>query len=251
MSNLKERQMSVIYSKDGVTITKYIFPNLFFCSFLEYEDANLCYSIEISNIALMLQKDEKFQEINLRDIDDKAMIEFMLKRHHVYLERYEEGIKLDEPETAFLFCQKRDYAKQYYKAFYSNKFSEKALYDYAKKLYCYSEDGYGYELLGTFLEILRYKLGIEVTTQLKLDLKNYIQEDGTVVVYRGFNKHSREDGISYTLDYDIAKFFAKRWDSEDVGYINKYKVNLKDISAYISSEKEIVATKAILLECDI
>jgi hypothetical protein len=78
-----------------------------------------------------------------------------------------------------------------------------------------------------------------------------MDSEGYITIYRGFNDYSREDGNSYTLSKEKAIWFAKRF-SEDVCYVNKYKLHITDVLAFITNrgEAEIVAMPddVILLE---
>lgn len=67
-----------------------------------------------------------------------------------------------------------------------------------------------------------------------------------IEVYRGVNSKNREDGLSYTFDLKVAKFFANRWC--DSGRVNKYKVPIDDVVAYINNgEDEILTNNAEFL----
>lgn len=79
-------------------------------------------------------------------------------------------------------------------------------------------------------------------------LKDKIDNKNKIIVYRGINNKNRKyDGISYTLNIEVAKRFSKRWNSD--GIINTYEVNIDDILAFIDNgEEEIISKKAKLLK---
>lgn len=63
-----------------------------------------------------------------------------------------------------------------------------------------------------------------------------------VTIYRGENEasnHYLNGALSWTLDYDVAKFFAARFGKPNQK-IYKAKVNVEDILMYIKKEKEIL-----------
>lgn len=69
-----------------------------------------------------------------------------------------------------------------------------------------------------------------------------------IIVYKGINEKNRgDDGISYTLDLEIAKRFSNRWNS--AGQVNKYEIDINDIIAYIDTrESEILSKKSKFLK---
>lgn len=127
-------------------------------------------------------------------------------------------------------------------------FSNKYIYDYICEHWSKIENGYDLELLA---DCLYWKKTYNEYKVLRKQLKKQMDEDGYITVYRGFNDYSREDGNSYTLSKEKAIWFAKRF-SKDVCYVNKYKIHIDDVLAFITNrgEAEIVAMPddVILLE---
>lgn len=127
-------------------------------------------------------------------------------------------------------------------------FSNKYIYDYICEHWSKIENGYDLELLADYLfwnkTYNEYKV-------LKKRLAKQMDKKGYITIYRGFNDYSREDGNSYTLSKEKAIWFSKRF-SKDVCYVNKYKIHITDVIAFITnrSEAEIVAfpDDVILLE---
>lgn len=78
-----------------------------------------------------------------------------------------------------------------------------------------------------------------------------IQDDvdiiGTVKAYRGVNKYNSDDGYSYTLNREIAEWFANRYDSN--GYIKEVEITKNDVIFYNNdrSEEEVFLKKSSLL----
>lgn len=78
-------------------------------------------------------------------------------------------------------------------------------------------------------------------------IKNYIK-DGYVIAYRGefateeYNNLDYTESVSYSLDYEEAKFFATRFNmlSLKKSVVHTVKVPIGDVLAYIERENEIV-----------
>ena len=87
-----------------------------------------------------------------------------------------------------------------------------------------------------------------IKTDILNSLKDKTNNNDKIIVYRGINENNRgNDGISYTLDFEIAKRFSKRWNNN--GQVNKYEIDINDIIAYIDTgEKEIISKKAKLIQ---
>lgn len=151
------------------------------------------------------------------------------------------------------YVYKRDVVPVLEKMIDEGTYSNKYLYDFICEHWSSIEDGYDLETLFEHLDFFRfnYKCRKEITKQLKKQLKKQIDTDGYVTVYRGFNKYSREDGNSFTLSKDVAIYFSNRWGKNE-GYVNKYKVHIKNVVAFITdrNEAEIIVDpdNIILLE---
>lgn len=135
-------------------------------------------------------------------------------------------------------------------------FTSRFLYDFICEYWSLIENGYDLEELCEYLIEFRYcsSCCVELTKQLKKQLKKQMDTDGYLTIFRGFNHMSREDGNSFTLSKAKAIWFANRYASmgKEKGYVNKYKIHISDVLAFITDRKEaeIVAwpDDVILLE---
>ena len=83
------------------------------------------------------------------------------------------------------------------------------------------------------------------------EYKFYKELPEEITVYRGTGKGARHLlGLSWTLDYDKAKWFATRWNKKGVVY--KGKIRKKDVLAYFSrrSESEVVIDVGKLIDVE-
>ena len=131
---------------------------------------------------------------------------------------------------------------------YERDFSNKYIYDYICKHWSKIENGYDLELLADYLY---WNKTYDEYKVLKKRLKKQIDNKGYITIYRGYNDYSRDKGNSYTLSKEKAIWFSRRF-SKDVCYVNKYKIHIRHILAFITNrnEAEIVALPedVILLE---
>jgi len=72
------------------------------------------------------------------------------------------------------------------------------------------------------------------------ELEIYNKLPDVVTIYRGTYDSTKTKALSWTLDYDVAHWFATRFD--DNGYVLQAKINKKDIFAFFDSrgEKEVI-----------
>ena len=75
---------------------------------------------------------------------------------------------------------------------------------------------------------------IDLMDDEELDLYNKLPEE--VTIYRGTHDSANSNALSWTLDYDIARWFATRFDND--GYVLKANINKKDIFAFFNSRRE-------------
>ena len=129
-----------------------------------------------------------------------------------------------------------------------NKGDQLAAYKY---VFEYLSDDVKYQL---FIDIYNYvESGFRNVTVKMLDklkrlrpidsidiLKEKEDTDGYITIYRGSSSRSRpvEKAISWTLNHDIAEFFAKRFDETESGVVYEAKAKNKDVIAYINGRKE-------------
>ena len=133
-------------------------------------------------------------------------------------------------------------------------FSDKYRYDFICKHWSRLEDGYVLEKLAWYMYQYRFsgfRDSDNITAQLKRQLKKQMDKDGYIIVYRGFNDYTNEEGHSYTLSRNVAIWFSRRF-SEEISYVNTYKIHVEDVMAFITNrgEAEIIASPdaVILLE---
>ena len=84
-------------------------------------------------------------------------------------------------------------------------------------------------------------------------LKEEIGEHETITVYRGVTSSSThyEKAISWTLNEDVAEFFAMRFNSK--GKIMKAEIHIDDIHDYLSNrnEEEILLNPKKLINTEV
>lgn len=138
---------------------------------------------------------------------------------------------------------------------YDGYFSDEYVYNYICDNWSFVENGYDLGQIAEYLYEYRYgDCSRDITKLLKKQLKKQIDTDGYLTIFRGFNHMSREDGNSFTLSKAKAIWFANRYASmgKEKGYVNKYKIHISDVLAFITDRKEaeIVAwpDDVILLE---
>lgn len=248
-----QHEISILKCTDDYTIYKVEYPTMDFLSYVGYQDDIFCYTRDINlllvNYAVYEEKklNQTNQTIDISQCYMDIVCEQLLREHEqIFKPQYERGLAEDDATIAFLHHSKRDLCQQAEKVFEQGLFSDKAMYEYVTYVYQQMEDAYEL-VLPIIVELM--ERNPQLIDVVKKDIRDAGILDDELIVYRGFNDKNREDGTSYTFDLEIAKFFAKRWDSD--GYINKYKVNINDVLAYLDGEKEIVTEKAILIEEDI
>lgn len=235
----QETQILATDEEKGIEILYTTFPTLPFISFVEYDDGEITFSKQLTDLMFMYNIDMS------GEFPAGEIVDAILDLANKFSETYSKGVEEDNPHSATMFCDKRDKTKQFYHMMNNEHFSDRAMYDYAKDAYSSIECDYGYDLLFKGMEYYMSK-DITIKDEISKALQGHL--NGSVLVaYRGFNSKNRIDGLSFTLDKEVAKFFAKRWG--EGGYVNKYEVNIDDVIAFIDNgEKEIITNNAILLE---
>lgn len=239
----------ILYEKEDIIITEYHYPEIPFLDNLEYEDNIICFTADKMMLAMASKinytKDDGVIDMSI--IESKDLIDTLLMVANSNRKTYSEGVNEDNIFKATIFCDKRDLTKMFYKLLINKNFTYKQLYEYATTSYSRIEDDYGYDILSSGMEYC-----IDKDDSIKDDifnsLKDKIDNKNKIIVYRGINNKNRKyDGISYTLNIEVAKRFSKRWNSD--GIINTYEVNIDDILAFIDNgEEEIISKKAKLLK---
>lgn len=229
---------NIIYENEGIKIIEVNYLNMNFLDYIEYEDRRICFS-----------KEKFVLSINYNvDIDDEeGMIKSIIDLAGVFKKTFDKKKKENDILGATIFCEKRDLVKMFYKMIINDDFNYKELYEFAKSSYRSLECSYGYDLLANGMEICISK-DESLKTDIINSLKDKTNDDGKIIAYRGINEKNRgNDGISYTLDLEIAKRFARRWNS--AGQVNKYEIDINDIIAYIDTgESEILSKESKFLK---
>lgn len=239
MTIKQETQILATDEEKGIEILYTTFPKLPFISFVEYDDGEITFSKQLTDLMFLYNLDLS------GDLPAEKIVDGMLDLAEKFKDTYNKGVKEDNPSYATMFCDKRDRTKQFYYMMYNDQFSDRAMYEFAKDTYSGIECDYGYDLLFRGMEYY-YSQDISIKEEISKALEGHIK-GSILVVYRGINEKNRIDGLSYTLDLETAKFFANRWGKE--GYVNKYEVNIDDVLAFIDNgEKEIITNNAILIE---
>ncbi len=120
------------------------------------------------------------------------------------------------------------------------------------------ESLWGYYTQGDSINITEF-LGMEVDDFIEIarnytDISELPSEDEVITIYRGCGDpyHPYDDsGISWTLDYEKAEFFAKRLNGDRS--ILSAKVRREDILFYTNSrdEKEVIVDPKMLIDVEI
>ena len=133
-------------------------------------------------------------------------------------------------------------------------FTVDCIYDFICEYWSSIESGRDLGILADYLyQCCDSSYGIRKRIMKKL--KNQMDSEGYITIYRGFSDKTRNEGNSYTLSKDVAIWFAKRFSKEsEASHVNKYKIHIYDVLAFITdrNEAEIIAMPedVILLEND-
>lgn len=236
----------VLKKTEDINIELCYFEDMPYVAYYTIETEDLFYSQDLPGVNMRCKN--KYNLADMKDVTTDMAVEFLMEDHKRYVRLYNEGVEKDNPRKCTVYHNKRDLVRQSMKIVLSMRFSNMAIYEYLVDTYSYIEDGFEYMYI--FLENMVSVIKDQVLEKVKKDLKEYqnVTSD-KVVVYRGFNQYSREDGTSFTFSLDIAKQFAFRWGEN--GYVNKYEVNVEDIIAYVHHEEEIITNNANLLEVNV
>jgi hypothetical protein len=103
-------------------------------------------------------------------------------------------------------------------------------------VHVYSSIDHGFNMLSKniFYDVKKF-----MPKSIKSEIRKLANADGYITIYRGMTEKSTSINIanSWTMSLDVAKFFAKRFNSESP-HIYKAKINYKDVFAYINSKNE-------------
>lgn len=248
----KNIKTEIVNISEDFYIYKTIFADMPMLSRLIYEDDEIFFGDDITNLTFKHSYNDEFKNMSFNNVSDEDLVSQLLEDVKLLKDKYKKAIDLNNPLEFCCHLDKRDLVRQAEKMFYSEKFSRESLYDFLVEIYATIEDGHD-AIFNLIEEIWLEDKEMVFKKVDKALLKNGLKEE-EFIVYRGFNKHSRIDGNSFTLNKSVANFFANRWSKKgnnQNGYINKYKVKRCDILAYISYEEEIITSEATLIEKNI
>lgn len=239
---------TTIYKNRDVKIKKYISKDFVYLSYITYEDDNLFFSKKIADVAgvYYLSNNINIGVLEIEKVEDSLLCEIVLE---TYLPTYQTFLKKGVDENNILTCitlhEKTDLARQYMKLALNSSFGSASLYELSKHMYQVNENDAYFDMALDFMKSALYGVGGEkIKSSVSDELSDFIDEDGFLFVYRGFNKFSREDGVSFTLKKEVADFFARRWDSD--GEVRTYNVHIDNVIAFLGNgELEIVTENAI------
>lgn len=234
-----------LINNDEFSISIKVYPDNPFKTFAYFESEDLYFSASILEIT-----DSKSYSKN-QDFN-QSVVDHLLDKAKKIASAIEKGIDTRNIYKFFEHHNEPDYKKQIDKimAFDDWIFSEPEWYEFC--VYAYSKiDNYPEYQNGLieYIEMFKNADNEFISDSIYERLSNFIKGD-SITVYRGFNNENLIDGVSYTLDYNTASFFANRFGTG--GYINKYNVNIEDVLAFIEketdNEQEIITYNAILVE---
>lgn len=247
-----ERKIIELAITDEYSVDLHTFEDMPIVTYVSYEDSELYFSVDSTTLVFKHYMENNIKLDSVTALMDKLKEigeEEILKYRDMIRDHYYKCLQEDDPVRALVYHNKRDKVRQVYLILMNGHFSPKAFYELLVDTYSHVEDGF--ETLVLMMEAYKMRHDEYVRKEVRKALRQHKGNvGGEVIVYRGFNKYSNPQGTSYTFDYEIAKFFANRWDSE--GKVNEYKIKVKDILAYIpSKEDEVVSCKSTLLREDL
>jgi hypothetical protein len=177
-------------------------------------------------------------------IDQQKQIEMQLK----YME---ECKKENDYENLFSCMEKKILISKYIELFDSIPVEQK--YNCFRYLWSRSEYGFDQFKPSFLKKVFSYKEHSEERNQSMIELKEEIQDQEIINVYRGVTSQSTpyDKAISWTLDIDIAEWFASRFDSK--GKVMKAEIHIKDIHDFLynRNEKEVLLNPKKLINTEV
>jgi hypothetical protein len=185
-----------------------------------------------------------YNDWEITDISDKEEAQYIVSKLKDELLYPDKGIYVPYIDKQMIVCVAIELIND-------GSFTTDYIYDFICEHWSSVENGRDLGILADYLyQCCNWDPGIGCT--LAERLMNQLDNEGYMTIYRGYNEYSREDGNSYTLSKDKAIWFANRF--SDNGYVNKYKIHIYDVLAFITNrgEAEIIAmpNDVILLEND-
>lgn len=219
-----------------------------FCKYLE--DNNLFldfFYIDMDNIINKVWYIEDFITYPLFNISkrffDMLNLPEVIRLRREYLLELKNKRKYVSMFSLLEKCFRISYFLDLYKEINSEEFIDLFSYVYSSCEYNFDE------LLEE--EVMEKLRKAKNTVKIKKILNKEFQiKDEIITIYRGEADNStpyNEGAISWTLDSNIAKFFANRFNAENPR-IYKAKVNINDILLFIDREKELLVESKNLIE---
>lgn len=101
-----------------------------------------------------------------------------------------------------------------------------------------SENPNGDINVSTNLAVKWFKQADKQILMNKEEYQVYLSFPDYLTVYRGVAINRNQYGLSWTTDYEKAKWFAHRFDTDEKGYVLKATISKENILAYFNSREE-------------
>ena len=182
------------------------------------------------------------------EVWDSLNLQKTIEHQLKFMEKCE---KENDYENIFSYMDKKILITKYIELF--NSIPVEQRYNCFRDLWARSEFGFE-KFEDSFLEkVFSYKEYSEGRKESMNELKKEIKDHEIITVYRGVTSQSTpyEKATSWTLDEDVAEFFATRFQSK--GKIMKAEIHIDDIYDYIydRNEKEILLNPKKLRNADV
>ncbi|MFS0883118.1 hypothetical protein AB3M95_24280, partial [Metabacillus niabensis] len=170
---------------------------------------------------------------------------YEILRIHEYLEEkltllreeiFKESILSGDYKSFFALMEKKLLIDAYLKLI--NEISLEQKYDIFTDVYIRSEYGFDKFSIEFLKDLFRFRLNSKDWERRLEKLNNKYSEQSSLVIYRGVTDQSNslEQSFSWTLNIEVAEFFAKRFDSK--GKVYRARVNLLDVIDYFEYRNE-------------
>lgn len=218
-----------------------------FCKYTEENDLFIeCFFIDESNIINRIWYIENFITYPMYNISKEFMDMFNFCEIIHQRRNYIEQLKKDNNYKGLFSILDKCFRISYFIELYPY-IPEEQFVDVFTLVYSFCEYNFDMLLTDNVLNKLR-KLKPNLTKQQLINEGAEIT-DSIVTIYRGESDKStdyKEGALSWTLNYDIATFFANRFSAKKPK-VYKAQVNIKDIILYIDREEEVlVETKDLI-----
>lgn len=225
-----------LLNKPNCKIIKTKFMDLGILDYLTFYDDNIVITLDITT--LLFRKE-------VSRLDDSELCKCLLEHVELCKNTYLNGVKDGDVFKALIYCDRRDLKMQCYKLMLNRPFNDLELYKYFRYAYKSIEMNQ-FEIVEFMKVLIKHHPFIKKFIMKEFEKFNIVDEE--FIVYRGVRDLKVQDkGTSFTLDYNVAEKFSKRFDSN--GEVRTYKIKKEDLLAcYFDEEKEFVTNKAIRLK---